>query len=123
MIEKNSQIKILQNQLKKSNSTHKNKLIEKLKSKKYFASKNWIEFMFKFTQLHPNFLEKLKESIPNISPTETKLSVLAFLNSTSKEIGNILAISATSVNQGKYRLKKKIGINKDLSLKDFLQKL
>lgn len=123
MIEKNSQIEILQNQLKKSNSNGKNKLTEELKSKKSFASKNWMEFMFKFTQLHPNFSEKLKESLPNISPTETKLSVLAFLNLTSKEIGHILGISATSVNQGKYRLKKKIDLDKELSLNDFLQKL
>lgn len=123
MIEKNSQIEILLKQLKKSNSVHKDKLTEELKSKKTFASKNWIEFMFKFSQLHPDFSEKLKESIPNISPTETKLSVLAFLNLSSKEIGNILAISATSVNQGKYRLKKKIDLAKELSLTDFLQKL
>lgn len=123
MIEKNSQIEILKTQLKKSNSNSKNKLTEELKSKKSYAFKNWIEFMFKFTQLHPNFLEKLKENVPNISPTETKLSVLSFLNLSSKEIGNLLCISATSVNQGKYRLKRKIVLDKELSLSDFLQKL
>jgi hypothetical protein len=123
MIEKNSQIEILTQKLKNSKSLNSDELIEELNSKKYNASKNWVEFMFKFKQLYPDFINKLKNNIKNISPTETKLSVLSFLNLSSKEIGNILGISSTSVNQGKYRLKKKISLAKEVSLNDFLQKL
>lgn len=123
MIEKNSQIEILQNKLQNKNSTNVNELTEELKSEKFLASRNWVEFMFRFKQIHPHFLEKLKKNITNISPTETKLSILSFLNLSSKEIASLLGISATSVNQGKYRLKKKIGLDKDLKLYDFLQKI
>lgn len=123
MIEKNSQIEILNEKLKKSKTVNSDKLIEELNSEKSLASKNWIEFTFKFKQLYPGFLKKLKTVIPNISPTETKLSILAFMNLSSKEIANILNISATSVNQGKYRLKKKISLEKEMSLTNFLQKL
>lgn len=123
MIEKNSQIEILQKKLKKSTKVNTGELTEELKSMKFSASKTWLEFTFKFKQLYPNFLNNVKKQIPNITPTETKLSILTFLNLSSKEIGNLLGISATSVNQGKYRLKKKISSDKDLSLLHFLQKI
>ena len=51
MIEKNSQIKILEEQLKNSKSNN----IEDLETIKFSASKNWSQFVFKFKQLHPNF--------------------------------------------------------------------
>ena len=119
MIEKNSQIKILEEQLKNSKSNN----IEDLETIKFSASKNWSQFVFKFKQLHPNFLEKLKKLNTTISPTETKLSILVFLNLTSKEIADLLNISPSSVNQGKYRLKKKLNIDKEKSITQFFQEL
>ena len=80
-------------------------------------------FELKFKQLHPKFLEKLKQHNTNFSPTETKLSILVFLNLTSKEIADLLNISSSSVNQGKYRLKKKLKIDKDKSISQFFQEL
>jgi len=120
MIEKNSQLEIINQKLKNSNALNYDKIKAELKSQESAAADNWIAFMFKFEQLYPNFAKKLRRKINNISPTETKLSVLAFLNLSSKEIGSLLGISATSVNQGKYRLKKKIGLEKNTNLNEFL---
>lgn len=123
MIEKNSQIEILEQQLKDTKTENIEELKRTLKNKQYSASKNWLEFMFQFNELHPMYLKKLKNKVPTISPTETKLSILTFLNLSSKEIGSLLGISASSVNQGKYRLKKKMKLEKTLSLYDFLQEI
>ncbi|MFK8059319.1 MAG: helix-turn-helix transcriptional regulator [Polaribacter sp.] len=119
MIEKNSQIRILEEKLKNSKTNN----IEDIETIKFSASKNWSQFIFKFKQLHPNFLEKLKIVASSISPTETKLSILVFLNLTSKEIADLLNISPSSVNQGKYRLKKKLNIDKEKSITQFFQEL
>ena len=119
MIEKNSQIKILEKELKNSKSNS----IGNLEAIKFSATKNWSFFELKFKQLHPKFLEKLKQHNTNFSPTETKLSILVFLNLTSKEIADLLNISSSSVNQGKYRLKKKLKIDKDKSISQFFQEL
>lgn len=123
MIEKNSQIEILTQKLKSSSSINSEQLIEELNTQKSSASKNWSEFVFKFKQLHPTFLEKLKSVDSSISPTETKLSILVFLNLTSKEIADLLNISPSSVNQGKYRLKKKLNIVKEKNITQFFQDL
>jgi DNA-binding CsgD family transcriptional regulator len=120
MIEKNSQLEILNQKLKNSNALNYDKIKTEFSIQKSDAADNWITFMFKFDQLYPNFTKKLRDKIINISPTETKLSVLTLLNLSSKEIGSLLGISATSVNQGKYRLKKKIGLKRNISLNDFL---
>jgi len=123
MIEKNNQIEVLNKQLEDSKSKNRTQITQKLAEQKSLVTNDWHQFMFNFKQLYPNFLAKIKKENPTISPTETKLSILIFLNLSSKEIASLLNISPTSVNQGKYRLKKKMNLEKEKNLTHFLQEL
>lgn len=122
ILEKNNAIELLNKKLKTSKFEDSDRLAAELSEKKYLVLDNWSEFLVKFNQVHANFIKNLTNKKNNLSPTETKLSILVFLNLSSKEIASLLNISTTSVNQGKYRLKKKLALKKSEVLQIFLQK-
>ena len=41
----------------------------------------------------------------------------------NKEIANVLNVSPAAVEKAKYRLKKKVDLNREVSLDEFIQKL
>jgi len=45
------------------------------------------------------------------------------LNLSSREIANIMGINVRSVDQAKYRVKKRMNLDADERLQDFIQKL
>ncbi|WP_413998062.1 tetratricopeptide repeat protein [Flavobacterium sp. W1B] len=85
------------------------------------------EYTFKFDlnediqQFHANietlqsdFLFRIKEKHPNLTNKDIQLAVQVKLKLSSKEIANINNISANSVEIGRHRLRKKLGLeNKD----------
>ena len=85
------------------------------------------EYTFKFDlnediqQFHANietlqsdFLFRIKEKHPNLTDKDVQLAVQVKLKLSSKEIANINNISANSVEIGRHRLRKKLGLeNKD----------
>jgi DNA-binding CsgD family transcriptional regulator len=85
------------------------------------------EYTFKFDlnediqQFHANietlqsdFLFRIKEKHPNLTDKDIQLAVQVKLKLSSKEIANINNISANSVEIGRHRLRKKLGLeNKD----------
>ena len=70
--------------------------------------------------VHDGFIRRLKEAYPNITPQEVKLSAYLRMNMTTKEVANLLKISVRGVEMGRYRLRKKLGIDKDTNLVDFM---
>lgn len=75
-------------------------------------------FREKFEVQYPMFLPKLRQAIPNISKNEEILCIMMFLNQDLNQIAYNMGIEKTSVNQARYRLRKKMGLNKEESLKE-----
>ncbi|HUP10610.1 MAG TPA: triple tyrosine motif-containing protein, partial [Niastella sp.] len=85
------------------------------------VTQEWEQFTNHFDQVHSNFLKKLKEQWPDLSPTELKMAAYLRLNLTSKEIAHLMSISIRGVETGRYRLRKKLGLtSNETSLYDFL---
>lgn len=84
-------------------------------------SNEWTELMSYFGQIHPSFFSKLKQSASDkLSPSEMRLSLLLRLNLSSKEIADILHITADSVRIARYRLRKKLPIKSKDDLQGYL---
>ncbi len=81
---------------------------------------SWEEFALHFDQVHNNFLLKIKNSYPNLTPNELKLCAYLRLNLTSKEMGKIMNITTKSVELARYRLRKKLEIPSEMGLFPFL---
>lgn len=82
--------------------------------------KEWDTFMDSFTEVHPDFLPKLKSEFPKVSPNECRLAALYKLNLASKDIAQLLHISPDSVKKARTRLRKKLGLEATQNLVDFL---
>jgi len=82
------------------------------------------EVMFKkIEQVNTGFFSALRRHSEELSSSEKRLASLVQMDLSSKDIANILHINPKSVNQAKYRLKKKLNINPNIDLKEYLNTL
>lgn len=77
-------------------------------------------FQFYFEQIHDSFFEHLSETYPDLTQGEKRLCALISLNLTTKEIASLINRTVRGVETAKFRLRKKLQLNKDDSLTDFM---
>ncbi len=87
------------------------------------VSLNWEEYDKNFSAVHPKFKQNLMEKCPTLTPMELKVCALLRLELTSKEIAGLLNISERSVENHRYRSRKKIGIGEHENIFNFLNSL
>jgi DNA-binding CsgD family transcriptional regulator len=75
----------------------------------------------KFSQ--QGFFKEIKERYPNLTPHDLRLCSYLRLNFNSKEIAQLLNISARSVEISRYRLRKKLNLKHNDNLFDFLLRI
>jgi len=85
--------------------------------------KEWQRFEHHFDEVHSGFIKKLKEMYPELTPSELRLCAYLRLNMTTKDIAQILNISVRGVEISRYRLRKKLKIESDTNLVDFMLNL
>lgn len=83
---------------------------------------DWKNFELHFNHVHGNFTNRLLEQFPKLTPQEIKLSAYLRLNLTTKEIANLLNISVRGVEISRYRLRKKLALERNDNLTDFMLK-
>ena len=84
---------------------------------------DWASFESHFEFVHKGFFNKLKNLFGNFTPNELRLIAFIKLNMTSKEIASIIYTSPDSVDTARKRLKKKLGLDTNDSLKSFIQNI
>lgn len=82
--------------------------------------KSWKDLEKHIKNVHFDFLKRLKEKFPTISPRELDLSTYLLMNMSTKEIAEIMNISIGGVELARYRLRKKLGLDKKENLIGFL---
>jgi len=114
------------NEIKDLNSGKNFVIVSKLQNlilnNSIFTEDSW-NFLNKHFLTHHKVDLKNALKIYNLSDTELKICSLIFLDFTTKEISKILNVSSKSVETQKYRIKKKMGLDKDEKLKDFINNL
>ncbi len=83
---------------------------------------NWRVLETGINLIHDNFLHRFTEKYPKITHKDLKLVAYIRMNMSNKEIANLLNITLRSVESGRYRLRKRLGINKDVNLNDFIMR-
>jgi DNA-binding CsgD family transcriptional regulator/tetratricopeptide (TPR) repeat protein len=113
------QMQALVKRFKEENS-HKN--IENQVREIEFKQKPWDDMLEKFKLIHPEFIEKLSKSFPQLTQNEFELCSLIKMNLTTKEIARILRITDQSVRTKKYRLLKKLNLSNETDLVTWVNK-
>ncbi|MEL6833685.1 MAG: triple tyrosine motif-containing protein [Bacteroidota bacterium] len=83
---------------------------------------NWEQFEIYFDQVHKNFLRNLREKYPDLTPKDQKLCAYLRMNLTTKEIAPLMNISVRGVEISRYRLRKKLQLDTDTNLTDFIMR-
>lgn len=80
----------------------------------------WDQFELLFNQIHENFLQKLKERYPELTSRDLKLCAYLRMNLNSKEIAPLLSLSVRGVEDLRYRVRKKMGLDTSVNLAEFI---
>ncbi|WP_340201447.1 tetratricopeptide repeat protein [Ascidiimonas sp. W6] len=128
LVQKNTFLQELKENLENlKNSPEKFKVefrrIVMLLKKESATDKDWEVFKSYFTEVHDNFDNKLKAINASISEKDLRLASFIRMNLSTKEIAAILNVLPQSVLTSKYRLKKKLNIEKENDLYGFLSNL
>ena len=121
--------KDLTKSLKGLNFTDLNQLKKNINSliKEYTFKFNFNEDIQRFhtniETLQSDFLFRIKKKYPQLTNKDVQLAVQVKLKLSSKEIANINNISLNSVEIGRHRLRKKLGLEKKDNLVGFLENI
>jgi DNA-binding CsgD family transcriptional regulator len=81
---------------------------------------DWDYFQEAFNNADKDFLKKVHRLHPNLTPNDLKLCAYLRLNLSSKEIAPLLNISVRSVEIKRYRLRKKMQLEHEKSLVEYI---
>lgn len=108
LLEKENDISSLKNNIKK---TIKLNLINK---------KEWETFENNLFKSHEDFIKRLYSKYPKLSSKDIKLCIYLKMSLSSKEIAPLMNISFRGVELHRYRLRKKLEINQETNLSNFM---
>lgn len=83
---------------------------------------NWKVFNKYFDDVHQEFISRLKEKHPELTPKDLRLCGYLRMNISTKEIAPLLNISVRGVEISRYRLRKKLNLDRDANLTEYLIK-
>lgn len=83
----------------------------------------WKDFKIQFEKIRPNFFSKLRSLAPGLSVNDLKHCTYIVSNLKSKEVAQLINVTPRSVETTRYRIKKKIGLDKEENLYDLLVSL
>jgi len=84
---------------------------------------NWKRFEENFDLVYENYLKRLGDLFPDLSVSDKKLCAYLKMDLSSKDIAALFNISVRSVEMSRYRLRKKIDLDRDVNLVEYLQKI
>ncbi len=123
MIKKNEFLNAIKHELTKIESTAEIKSVIRTIDKSITNEDDWKFFEKAFNNADKEFLKKIRNIHPALSPNDLKLCAYLRLNLTSKEIAPLLNISVRSVEVKRYRLRKKLDLSHESSLTKYIMEL
>lgn len=83
---------------------------------------DWEKFAHNFDLVYENYLKRLAEHYPQLNMNDKRLCAYLRMDLQSKDIAPLMNISVRSVEMARYRLRKKMGLDRDINLSEFLQR-
>ncbi|NIJ43919.1 DNA-binding CsgD family transcriptional regulator [Wenyingzhuangia heitensis] len=124
LIEKDKLLEEIKKGLEEIKRDKDDTFVEQIKSTiNVNSAKTWEEFETRFIQVNNSFYESLGQKHTNLSRNELKLCALVKLNFSTKEMSQLLGVSADSVNKARYRLRKKLELKRDDNLVTYINSI
>jgi AraC family chitin signaling transcriptional activator len=120
LIQRNELLNDIKKQLSEVNSVKEIKKVIQLINRQLNTSAEWKVFEEAFNNADKDFIKNLKSIHPNLTSNDLRLCSYLRLNLSSKEIAPLLNISHKSVEVKRYRLRKKMGLDHNVNLTDYI---
>ena len=121
IIKKNKVLNKIKKEIK-SSKTADNTVAIKLIDNNLNDNKDWSFFEKAFNNADKDFLNKIKKQHLDLTPNDLRFCAYLRLNLSSKEMAPLLNISTKSVETKRYRLRKKLGLEHDDNLVNYMLK-
>ena len=129
LVKRNESIQRLQDELEKQKEfmgdRYPNKLYHRMKSmmdETLNDQSDWVQFETYFNSAHQNFIDKLSLQYGDLTPGDLRICCLLRMNLSTKEIAALLNVSVRAIELRRYRLRKKMELDSDTNIVDFLIK-
>ena len=124
MVKKNELLRRVKEELAATKSPERNiRQVVKTIDHNMDEGENWKMFKDAFENADREFFTSIKEKHPDLTPNDLKLCAYLRLNLSSKEIAPMLNISPRSVEVKRYRLRKKLGLAREVNLTEYIMSL
>ncbi|MEN3323684.1 triple tyrosine motif-containing protein [Mariniflexile soesokkakense] len=120
LIKKNEFLNNIKKELQKAQEDKNLKQVIKIIDRNLNNTDDWHAFEEAFNNADKDFLKKVKSTHPSLTSNDLRLCAYLRLNLSSKEIAPLLNISSRSVEVKRYRLRKKMNLEHDDSLTDYI---
>jgi DNA-binding CsgD family transcriptional regulator len=125
LVKKNESILEIKNELIQKKPGFENTLAYKKLLKKIDSSigheDEWQIFEYNFNQVHEEFFNGLKNKHPKLTHKDLKICAYIKMNLLTKEIAPLMNVSIRGLETHRYRLKRKLNLENDKSLVDYLR--
>lgn len=98
------------------------KELEKTLRRKIHETQNEDLFNEKFSMIHQDFFPKLKSAHPLLTKSELRFCAYLRIHLSSNQIASLLNVTGEAVRKNRYRIRKKMELDPEASLEDYLMK-
>jgi len=123
LLKKDELLKIIKEDLKNSTEITSSKKIKSVITninKEVKDDNTWSVFKDAFDKADNDFIKKMKDKHPSLTPNDLRLCAYLRLNLSSKEIAPLINISVRSVEIKRYRLRKKMDLPHEKGLVEYI---
>ena len=123
---RDQQLKEIKNEIDKTISSNSHKLVNwKIIQSKFTTllqdQDDWLTFKRKIENLYPKFFTNLALKHPDLSKREMTHCAYMLIGLSSKQVAESLFIAPKTVESARYRIKKKIGLDKSMDLTEYVK--
>ncbi|OAV45851.1 hypothetical protein A3850_008325 [Lewinella sp. 4G2] len=124
LVKKNELLQEIKEQLEKKAAPEQNisRVVETI-NHNLNEAETWSVFRAAFENADREFFKNIKERHPALTPSDLKLCAYLRLNLSTKEIASMLNISPRSAEVKRYRLRKKMDLERETGLADYIMSL
>ncbi|MDP5171326.1 MAG: hypothetical protein NWR72_13870 [Bacteroidia bacterium] len=112
----------LNKEIKESEPRSRIKSLLRMVNQDEQLDQDWEQFAYHFDQVHSNFLKRLRDDFPGLTPKDHRICAYLRMNLSSKEIAPLMNISVRGVEISRYRLRKKLDLDHDANLNEFMMR-
>jgi len=123
LIKKDELLSVIKEDLKKTSDAGTSRNLKSVIStinKNISDDNTWNVFKEAFDTADKDFLKKVKQAHPSLTPNDLRLCAYLRLNLSSKEIAPLLSISVRSIEIKRYRLRKKMELPHEQGLVEYI---